>query len=64
MILLIDNYDSFAYNLYQLIGSIDKQIKVVRNDEMTVKQIETLDPDTIVISLVLENQVKQGILKK
>ncbi|MFQ8706945.1 MAG: anthranilate synthase component II [Thomasclavelia sp.] len=50
MILLIDNYDSFAYNLYQLIGSIDKQIKVVRNDEMTVKQIETLDPDTIVIS--------------
>ncbi len=34
MILLIDNYDSFSYNLYQLIGSIDPDIKVVRNDEM------------------------------
>lgn len=50
MILLIDNYDSFAYNLYQLIGSIDQRIKVIRNDEMTVKQIEILDPDMIVIS--------------
>ena len=36
MILLVDNYDSFAYNLYQLIGSIDPNIKVIRNDEMTV----------------------------
>lgn len=50
MILLIDNYDSFAYNLYQLIGSIDQRIKVIRNDEMTVAQIEKLNPDTIVIS--------------
>lgn len=50
MILLIDNYDSFAYNLYQLIGSIDEQIKVVRNDEMTISEIESLNPDQIVIS--------------
>lgn len=50
MILLIDNYDSFAYNLYQLIGSIDDQIKVIRNDEMTISEIENLNPDTIVIS--------------
>lgn len=50
MILLIDNYDSFAYNLYQLIGSIDDQIKVIRNDEMTISEIEDLNPDTIVIS--------------
>lgn len=50
MILLIDNYDSFAYNLYQLIGSIDDCIKVVRNDEMTISEIESLNPDTIVIS--------------
>ena len=42
MILLIDNYDSFAYNLYQLIGSIDEDIKVIRNDEMTVEEIEEL----------------------
>ena len=36
MILLIDNYDSFAYNLYQLIGSINEEINVVRNDEISV----------------------------
>lgn len=50
MILLIDNYDSFAYNLYQLIGSVDDRIQVIRNDEMTVTEIENLDPDAIVIS--------------
>ena len=50
MILLIDNYDSFAYNLYQLIGSIDEDIKVIRNDEMTVEEIENLSPEKIIIS--------------
>ena len=50
MILLIDNYDSFSYNLYQLIGSLEPDIKVVRNDEMTVQDIEKLDPDGIIIS--------------
>ena len=40
MILLIDNYDSFSYNLYQLIGEIDPNIKVIRNDEMTVDEIK------------------------
>ncbi len=50
MILLIDNYDSFAYNLYQLIGSINEKIRVIRNDEMTVDQIERLNPDAIIIS--------------
>lgn len=50
MILLIDNYDSFSYNLYQLIGSITEDIKVVRNDELTVAQIEALNPDVIVLS--------------
>lgn len=50
MILLVDNYDSFAYNLYQLIGSIDPNIKVIRNDEMTVDEIEKIDPNAIVIS--------------
>ena len=43
MILLIDNYDSFAYNLYQLIGSITDDIKVIRNDELTVEQINRVD---------------------
>ncbi|MCR5801577.1 MAG: aminodeoxychorismate/anthranilate synthase component II [Lachnospiraceae bacterium] len=50
MILLIDNYDSFSYNLYQMIGSIDPDIRVIRNDEMTVSEIEELAPDCIIIS--------------
>lgn len=50
MILLIDNYDSFSYNLYQLIGSVRDDIKVIRNDEMTVAEIEALHPDYIVLS--------------
>lgn len=50
MILLIDNYDSFSYNLFQLIGEICPDIKVIRNDEMTVQEIEKLAPDKIIIS--------------
>lgn len=50
MILLIDNYDSFSYNLYQLIGEICPDIKVIRNDEMTVAEIEKLAPDKIILS--------------
>lgn len=50
MILLIDNYDSFSYNLYQLIGSINSDIKVIRNDEMTVEEIEALSPEYIILS--------------
>ena len=50
MILLIDNYDSFSYNLYQLIGIINPNIKVVRNDELTPGEIEELNPQCIVIS--------------
>ena len=50
MILLIDNYDSFSYNLYQMIGSIDPNIRVIRNDEMTVSEIEKMAPERIIIS--------------
>lgn len=50
MILLIDNYDSFSYNLYQLIGEIDPDIKVIRNDEMTVEEIKQLNPARIILS--------------
>ncbi|MDD5900482.1 MAG: aminodeoxychorismate/anthranilate synthase component II [Lachnospiraceae bacterium] len=50
MILLIDNYDSFSYNLYQLIGEICPDIKVIRNDEMTVEEIRELKPDRIILS--------------
>jgi len=50
MILLIDNYDSFSYNLYQLIGTVDADIKVIRNDEMTVEEVKNLNPELILLS--------------
>lgn len=50
MILLIDNYDSFTYNLYQLIGKIDTNIIVKRNDEISIEEIRSLKPDKIIIS--------------
>lgn len=50
MILLIDNYDSFSYNLYQLIGEMEPDIKVIRNDEMTVQEIKDLKPNRIILS--------------
>lgn len=50
MILLIDNYDSFSYNLYQLIGELNPDIKVIRNDEMKPEEIAGLNPELIVIS--------------
>lgn len=50
MILLIDNYDSFSYNLVQLAGSINPDIQVIRNDAMTVEEIEALSPSHIILS--------------
>ena len=50
MILLIDNYDSFSYNLYQMVGELDPDIRVIRNDEMTVEEIRALQPDRIILS--------------
>lgn len=50
MVLFIDNYDSFIYNLYQQIGQICKDIQVVRNDEITIKEIEKMPLDALVIS--------------
>ena len=50
MILLIDNYDSFSYNLYQLIGGINPDIRVIRNDEMTVDEIRKLAPSHLILS--------------
>ncbi len=50
MVLLIDNYDSFSYNLYQYIGEIEPDIKVIRNDELTVEEIRKLEPDRIILS--------------
>lgn len=50
MILLIDNYDSFSYNLYQLVGSLHPDIRVIRNDAMTVEEIRQLQPEEIILS--------------
>ena len=50
MIVLIDNYDSFSYNLVQMIGSIEPDIKVVRNDQVTVDDIESMKPSHLILS--------------
>ncbi len=50
MILLIDNYDSFSYNLYQMVGAINPDIRVIRNDALTVGEIAALRPDRILLS--------------
>lgn len=50
MILLIDNYDSFSYNLYQLIGSVEPDIRVIRNDDYTVQEIEEMSPEALILS--------------
>lgn len=61
MILIIDNYDSFTFNLYQLIGEINQDIKVVRNDKITVEEIRQLHPDHIIISPGPGNPQQAGI---
>ena len=50
MILLIDNYDSFAYNLFQLIGEVNPEIMVYRNDKISIDEIRKLNPEAIVLS--------------
>ena len=50
MILLIDNYDSFTYNLYQYLSELGAEVKVVRNDKITLDEIEVMAPEKIVIS--------------
>ena len=50
MILLIDNYDSFSYNLYQLVGELQPDIRVIRNDQYTVDQIRSMAPSHIILS--------------
>lgn len=50
MVLLIDNYDSFSYNLYQFVGELNPDIKVIRNDELTIDEIRALNPDCIILS--------------
>jgi anthranilate synthase component 2 len=50
MLLMIDNYDSFTYNLVQYLGELGEEVRVVRNDEITLEEIERMAPDRIVVS--------------
>ena len=61
MILLIDNYDSFTFNLYQYIGTFTEDIKVVRNDEITIEQIREMHPERIVLSPGPKSPKEAGI---
>ena len=70
MILLIDNYDSFTYNLYQFIGTFNNDIKVVRNDKITIEEIEKMKNDGVRVVVIAEkigvhratiyNELKRG----
>lgn len=61
MILLIDNYDSFTYNLYQYFGIFTEEITVVRNDRITVAEIREMKPERIVLSPGPKNPDEAGI---
>ena len=50
MILLIDNYDSFTYNLVQELGTLEKEIRTVRNDQISIEEIRQLAPSPLVLS--------------
>jgi len=50
MLLMIDNYDSFTYNLVQYFGELGEEVKVVRNDELSVDEVAALEPERIVLS--------------
>ena len=64
MIIVIDNYDSFTYNLVQYFGEMHTDIRVFRNDAISIKEIEVLDPDFIVISPGPGAPAEAGISKE
>ncbi|WP_277586174.1 anthranilate synthase component II [Psychrobacillus antarcticus] len=61
MILLIDNYDSFTYNLYQQVSMLGKEVKVVRNDAISISEIEEMNPEALIISPGPGTPVDAGI---
>ncbi len=63
MLLLIDNYDSFTYNLYQYLGELGAEVEVVRNDQVTLEDIATMAPERIIISPGPGNPDEAGISK-
>jgi len=63
MILLIDNYDSFTFNLYQYLGALNPDIRVVKNDELTVDEIKKLNPTHIVLSPGPGRPIDAGVIE-
>jgi anthranilate synthase component 2 len=61
MLLLIDNYDSFTYNLFQYLSELGQQVEVVRNDKATIEEIERMKPERIVISPGPSTPLQAGI---
>jgi anthranilate synthase component II len=61
MLLMIDNYDSFTYNLVQYFGELGEDVRVVRNDELTLHQIEAMRPDRLVFSPGPRSPAEAGI---
>ena len=50
MILIIDNYDSFTYNIYQYVGEFNSNVKVIKNDQISIKELKKINPEKIIIS--------------
>lgn len=61
MLVLIDNYDSFTYNLFQYLSELGEEVKVVRNDQVTLKDIEKMSPERLVISPGPSTPLNAGI---
>ena len=61
MLLLIDNYDSFTYNLFQYLSELGQEVKVIRNDKITIEEIEIFSPERIVISPGPSTPLQAGI---
>lgn len=64
MILLVDNYDSFTYNVYQFIGAINPNVKVVRNDKITLEEIGNMKPSHIIFSPGPGHPSNAGLMEK
>jgi len=64
MLLLLDNYDSFTYNLFQYLSELGEEVTVVRNDKITIEEIEKMEPQRIVISPGPSTPLRAGISNK
>jgi len=60
MVFVLDNYDSFTYNLVQYLGEMGAEVEVRRNDQVTVEQVEAMRPERIVVSLDRAHRAKQA----